>query len=118
MLNLCILAGNLGDDPVTHYTSEGLAVSSFNIAFNSGNKKKPPSWIKVSSFGKLAEAVGAHLHKGARIAIAGTLEQHKWQNDEGQNRSTFEINCNTIEFIKTDGRGFKNGEVNNDDVPF
>jgi single-stranded DNA-binding protein len=35
MLNQCVLTGNLGDDPVTHYTSEGLAVSSFNIAFNS-----------------------------------------------------------------------------------
>jgi transposase InsO family protein len=26
MLNQCVLTGNLGDDPVTHYTSEGLAI--------------------------------------------------------------------------------------------
>ena len=119
MLNQCVLTGNLGDDPVTHYTSEGLAVSSFNLAFNSSyNKKKQASWIKVSCFGKLAEICGLYLHKGARIALSGTLEQHRWQNDDGQNRSNFEITGNTIEFIKTDGRGFKSGEINDEEVPF
>ena len=34
-------------------------------------------------------------------------------------RSTFQIIANTVEFIKTDGRGFKNGEAPpDDDVPF
>jgi len=55
MLNQCILTGNLGDDPSSHYTPEGLAVSHFNIAFKSSHKKKDPNWIKVSCFGKLAE---------------------------------------------------------------
>lgn len=122
MLNQCVLTGNLGDDPVIHYTSEGMAVASFNLAFNSSyNRKKQPSWIKVNCFSKLGEICGLYLHKGARVAVVGVLEQHKWQNEDGQNRSNFELNCNTIEFIKTDGRGFKEGETQeaiNDDVPF
>ena len=51
--------------------------------------------------------------------MIGILDQNKWQGDDGQNRSTFQIIANTIEFIKTDGRGFKNGEAPaDDDVPF
>jgi len=90
MLNQCILTGNLGDDPSSHYTPEGLAVTHFNIAFNSSAKKKVANWIKVSCFGKLAEVCSTYLHKGARIAVIGTLDQNKWQGEDGQNRSTFQ----------------------------
>ena len=55
MLNQVVLTGNLGDDPSAHYTSEGLAITHFNIAFKSSAKKKEANWIKVSCFGKLAE---------------------------------------------------------------
>ena len=119
MLNQVILTGNLGDDPSSHYTPEGLAVTHFNIAFKSSAKKKDANWIKVSCFGKLAELVSTYLHKGARIAVVGVLDQNKWQGDDGQTRSTFQLIGNSVEFIKTDGRGFKNGEAPNDDeVPF
>lgn len=119
MLNQLILTGNLGDDPSSHYTPEGLAVTHFNIAFKSSTKKKDANWIKISCFGKLAELVSTYLHKGARIAVVGVLDQNKWQTDDGQPRSTFQIIANAIEFIKTDGRGFKSGEAANDDeVPF
>ncbi len=120
MLNQCILTGNLGDDPSSHYTPEGLAITHFNIAFKSSAKKKDPNWIKVSCFGKLAETASTYLHKGARIAVIGILDQNKWQGDDGQTRSTFQIIANSVEFIKTDGRGFKSGEApaNDEDVPF
>jgi single-strand DNA-binding protein len=119
MLNQCILTGNLGDDPSSHYTPEGLAITHFNIAFKSSAKKKDANWIKVSCFGKLAEVASTYLHKGARIALIGILDQNKWQGDDGQNRSTFQLIANTIEFIKTDGRGFnKESAPPDEDVPF
>jgi single-strand DNA-binding protein len=83
MLNQVVLTGNLGDDPSSHYTPEGLAITHFNIAFKSSAKKKDANWIKVSCFGKLAEVASTYLHKGARIAVIGILDQNKWQGDEG-----------------------------------
>ena len=73
---------------------------------------------KVVSFQKLADICGQYLHKGARIAIVGVLDQNKWQTDDGQTRSTFQLIANTVEFIKTDGRGFTEGTQSDDDVPF
>jgi single-strand DNA-binding protein len=115
MLNQCTLTGNLGGDPEVFYSSEGNPVSTFSLAFHSGKKKT--GWIKVVCFQKLAEVSAKYLHKGARIAVIGTLDQHKWEGEGGIQKSSFQLIANTLEFIKTDGRGFEEGKTE-DDVPF
>jgi len=113
MLNSCVLAGNLGADPESFYSSEGTQVATFNLAFRSSKQKT--GWIKVTCFNRLAEIAERHLHKGARVAVVGTLDQHRWETDEGVQRTSFQLIANSIEFIKTDGRGF---DDNKDDIPF
>ena len=109
MLNQVVLTGNLGDDPVFPLHPKVIPFTHFNIAFN--RPRKRPNWIKVSFFPEsLPTSAVSYLHKGARIAVIGILDQNKWQGDDGQNRSTFQLIANNIEFIKTDGRGFKDGE--------
>jgi len=115
MINTCILTGNLGADPEIFYSSNGEPIATFNIAFRSGKDKT--GWIKVVAFKKLAEIVEKYLHKGARIGIISTLDQQKWETDEGVQRSSFQLIANSIEFIKTDGRGFED-EHDNDGTPF
>jgi len=116
MLNQVVLTGNLGASPDVFYSSEGNPIASFSLAFHSSKKKT--GWIKVTCFNRLAEVAEKYLHKGARIAIIGTLDHQKWENDEGQTRSTMQLLANSLEFIKTDGRGFEDGQQKEDDVPF
>ena len=104
MLNNCLLTGNLGADPEVFYSSEGDPIATFNLAFRSSKKKT--NWIKITCFNKLAEITEKYLHKGARIGIIGTLDQQKWETDEGARRSNFQLIANSIEFIKTDGIWF------------
>ena len=115
MINQTILTGNLGADPEIFYTSDGEPIATFNIAFQSSKKKT--GWIKVTCFRKLAEVAEKYLHKGARIGIVGTLDQQKWETDEGVNRTSFQLIANSLEFIKTDGRGFEDGQ-DKEDIPF
>jgi single-strand DNA-binding protein len=115
MLNSCILTGNLGADPEMFYSSEGEPVATFNLAFRSSKKKT--GWIKITCFQRLAETAERYLHKGARIAVIGYLDQQKWETDEGVQRSSFQLIANTLEFIKTDGRGFEEGQ-GDDGTPF
>ena len=115
MLNNCLLTGNLGADPEVFYSSEGNPVASFNLAFRSTKKKT--GWIRVVCFGRLAEVTEKYLHKGARIAIIGTLDQQKWETDEGVTRSSYQLISNSFEFVRTDGRGFEEGK-DNDEIPF
>lgn len=112
MFSQTVLVGNLGQDPEVFFTSEGDPIAKFSLAFKSSKKKT--CWIKVACFGRLAEIVEKYLHKGARIGILGTLDEQKWETDEGVKKSSYQINCHSLEFIKTDGRGFEN----DDDTPF
>ena len=123
-MNHCVLTGNLGDDPKDFYTPDGVAISSFQLAFRSGKDKT--SWIRVSCYNKLAEVATRCLHKGARVGINGVLDQQKWTDDHGNQKTGYRLIANQIEFIKTDGRGFNKeagGDAHaeaghDDDVPF
>ena len=107
-MNNVAIIGNLGADPETMYSSAGEPFCTFSLAFRASGKKT--GWIKVITFGKTAEAVEKHLHKGAKIALAGSLDQQKWEDDAGNHKSSFQLIANNITFIKTDGRGFENKE--------
>lgn len=115
MLNQTILTGNLGNDPEINFYGEGIPVASFSLAFRS--TKKRTGWIKVTAFNKLAEVADRHLHKGARVAVVGSLDQQRWDGEDGQTRTSYSLIANSIEFIKTDGRGFESG-AGEDGVPF
>jgi single-strand DNA-binding protein len=110
-MNQCILTGNLGGDPEIRYSAEGNPVASFNLAFSSGKDKT--SWLKVVCFNRLAEVVETYLHKGAKIALVGTLDQNKWEGTDGIVRTSYQLIASNIEFIKTDGRGFENKQKGN-----
>ena len=117
MLNQTVLTGNLGADPEVFYSSEGSPIAKFNLAFSASKKKT--GWIKCVCFGRLAEVAERYLHKGARVGIIGTLDQQKWETEDGQPRSAFQFLVNSLEFIRTDGRGFgEGGGPPEDDVPF
>ena len=120
MLNQTVLVGNIGNDPIEHYSQDGVPVTTFDLAFASSKKKT--CWIKVTFFNKMAELCSRHLHKGARVGVMGLLDASRWTDKEGNSHITFQILGNSVEFIKTDGRGFSEGETTpetiNDETPF
>jgi single-strand DNA-binding protein len=120
-MNHVIITGNLGEDPKDFYTPDGVSISSFPLAFRSGKEKT--SWIKVSCYKTVAELAMKCLHKGARVAINGVLDQQKWTDEHGTQKSGYRLIANQIEFIRTDGRGFnkETDETENghhEDIPF
>jgi len=61
--------------------------------------------------------VEKYLAKGNRVGICGILDQQKWETDEGEKRSSFQLIANSLEFIKIDPKKFEEGQ-GNDDTPF
>ena len=108
-MNSVSLIGNLGEDPKSFFTDDGTQIVNFSLAFMS-TKKDKTNWIKVVCFQKQAELAEKYLHKGARIGISAKLDQNKWVDDNNQTRSMMRLIANQITFVKTDGRGFENGE--------
>jgi single-strand DNA-binding protein len=105
MLNQCVRGGNLGHDPETWYFGEceDQPVTSFSLAFRASRSRT--GWIGVLCFDRLAELAEQCLHRGARVAVIGTLDQMEWEGEAGQKRKGFQLIARTLEFIKTDEIG-------------
>ena len=97
-MNTFTVTGNLGNNPESFFTPEGTHIISFPLAFRSGKDKT--SWIKVTCFNKTADLAEKYLQKGDRVGVSGSLDQEKWTDSEGAQRSGYKLLANSIEFIK------------------
>jgi single-strand DNA-binding protein len=97
------IVGNLTRDPEIRYTRDGQATTSLSVAVNRRwQDRTTKEWEESTSFfdvvcwRDLAENVALSLTKGARVVVAGRLEQRSWESDEGEKRSKVEIVADEI----------------------
>jgi len=117
-MNLCVISGNLGDDPDVREAKNGSNVATFQFAFKS-NKNKA-NWIKVVCFNKIAQIAENNLSKGCKVVVSGLLDYNEYTTPEGDDKSQFQLIANSIEFFKA-GKKSDNGkkdEDNDENIPF
>ena len=97
-INVVVIAGNLGQDPELRFTPKGTQVASFSIASNrvwfdreTNEKNEETSWIRCEAWGKMAETVNNYLKKGSQAMIHGRLKQDRWEDSQGQQRTTIKV---------------------------
>ncbi len=97
-INKVILIGNLGADPEIRYTGTGDAICNLRIATTetwkdktSGEKRESTEWRTVVLFRRLAEIAKQYLAKGSAVYIEGKLKTRKWQDKQGADRYSTEI---------------------------
>ena len=105
-VNKVILVGNLGADPETRFMPNGDAVANVRLATTeswkdkgSGEKREVTEWHRVVFYRKLAEIVGQYLKKGSSVYIEGSIRTRKWQDKEGQERYTTEIEATEMQML-------------------
>jgi len=117
MFNKIILIGNLTRDPEVRYTPQGTSVCNFRIAVNHRYKqgdevKKDVTFIDVVVFGKQADTCGQYLNKGSGVLIEGRLQERRWETDEGQQRSKYEVVAQNVRFLsKKPGAVAEGGDI-------
>ncbi len=103
--NKIIVIGNLGRDPELRYTPQGNAVCNFSIATNEKKRDKAgelqdiTTWFRVTLWNKQAENASKYLTKGSPVYIEGRLRIEEWNDKDGKNRFTLEINATDMQFI-------------------
>ena len=109
-VNKVILIGNLGADPETRYMTNGDAVANVRLATteswkdkSSGERREVTEWHRVVFYRKLAEIVGEYLKKGASVYIEGRIRTRKWQDKDGQERYTTEIEATAMQMLGRKG---------------
>ena len=99
-VNKVIIVGNVGQDPEVKFTSGGAAVANLSVATSetwkdkqTGQPQERTEWHRVVFFGRLAEIVGEYVRKGSKVYVEGSLRTRKWQNQQGVDQYTTEINA-------------------------
>lgn len=109
--NKITIVGNLGRDPELRYTPQGTAVCSFTMASNERRKDKNgmqqdfTTWFRVTVWGKQAETVSKYLSKGRSVYVEGRLHVEEWQDRDGKQRYTLEVNATDVHFIDSASSG-------------
>ena len=105
-INKVILIGNLGADPENRALPSGEAVCNIRLATtenwkdkSTGEKRELTEWHRVVLYRKLAEIAGQYLRKGSAIYIEGRLRSRKWQDQDGQERYTTEIEASELKML-------------------
>jgi single-strand DNA-binding protein len=105
-VNKVILIGNLGADPEMHATASGESVCNLRLATTekwkekaTGETRETTEWHRVVLYRRLAEIAGEYLRKGSSIYIEGRLRTRKWQDKEGKERSTTEIEGSELKML-------------------
>ena len=98
MSNAVTVTGNLTREPEIRYTRDGQASVLLGVAVNRRwQDRETHEWEEATSFfdvvcwRDLAENVAMSLTKGARVMVAGRLEQRIWETELGERRSKVEI---------------------------
>lgn len=104
------IQGRLTEDPEMKQTTGGTTICSFRVAVNRKVSKdeEKASFIPVTVFGKDAVNCGEYLTKGRMVMVSGEFRTDKWEDKEGNNRTSFEIIAQKVIF----GSG---GRSNDDD---
>lgn len=112
-LNEVRLIGRLGKDPEVRSTTSGATVACFSVATSApkrGSDEEVTEWHNVVCFDKAAEWAGEKLHKGNEVYVSGRISTRKWQDKNGNDRSTTEV---IAQIVKRFGSGESREEAGN-----
>jgi len=98
------LVGNLTADPELRYTQSGLAVANFTIAStprefdrqSNAMKDGEPLFMRATVWREFAEHVAGSLTKGQRVIAFGRLRQRRYETEQGEARTTWELDVEAI----------------------
>lgn len=134
-MNIIAIKGRLVRDPEIRQTQSGVSVTNITVAVDrpySAGGEKQTDFFDCVFWRQGAEFVSKYFKKGKEIIVTGEMQSRKWQDKEGNNRISWEIQNAHAEFCggKSDN-GVTNTTVTNanendfaviensvDDIPF
>ena len=103
-MNTIHIAGHLGADPETRFTSSGKKVTTIRVAVSTrrGQKegqKEDTIWFRVTVWGDQFDKMLSFLKKGSAIMVVGELHKPEIYNDkEGKPQTSLEVTAISLQF--------------------
>lgn len=102
--NKIILVGRLTRDPEIKYTPQGTQLAKYGLAVDRVRSKTGETdFFNIVTWGRLAEVCGQYLRKGKLVLIEGELQSRRYETQDGQKRTSYEVNARNMQML--DRRG-------------
>ena len=114
-VNKVIVLGNLGANPELKYLPSGQAVCEMRIATTETyrDRNDQPAerteWHRIVCYRKLAEIASQYVKKGSQLYLEGRIKTRKWQDKDGQDRYTTEIEMTEMQMLGNRRSGDSDG---------
>ncbi len=107
--NRVILGGRLTADPEVKMTQSGTQVLTFTVAVNRPRPKDggeaQTDFITCVAWKERADMIGKYFRKGSSICVEGEIQVRKWKDNDGNNRSSTEVQVTRVHFVDSKGEG-------------
>lgn len=143
-MNSIIIMGRLTDNPELRKTPNDISVTSFTVAVNrsySSGADRQADFFNCTAWRGTAEFISKYFAKGQMIAVEGSMQSRRYDDRDGNKRTTWEIQVNQAHFCGSKNEnsaagGFNHGsdaapsfsnadagdftelDVGDDDLPF
>lgn len=101
MLNHITIMGRLVRDPELRKTQSDISVVSFTVAVDRDYKQgdeKIADFIDCTAWRGTADFIARNFTKGRMICVDGSINSRKWQDKEGNNRVSWEVQAQNVYF--------------------
>lgn len=98
--NKAILVGRLTRDPEIKYTPQGSQLTKFGLAVDRiRSKNNETDFFNITAWQRLAEVCGQYLKKGKLVLIEGELRTRRYETQDGQKRTSFEVVAQNMQML-------------------
>lgn len=103
MLNRIVLIGRLTKDVDLRFTASGKPTANFTLAvdrpYRNQQGEKEADFIRIVTWGKLAEICANNLTKGRLVGVDGRLQIRSYDGNDGQRKYITEVVAETVKFL-------------------
>ncbi len=117
-MNVVALMGRLTYEPELRSTPNGVSVMNFQIAcdrqYQAKGEERQADFIDCQAWRQTAEFINRYFHKGAMIAIEGTLQTNNFTDKNGNKRKTTTVIVNNVSFCGSKQDSKPSLDISND----
>lgn len=121
------IIGRLTRDPEQQQAGQ-YNVTHFTVASNSTRKNRDgeydTTFVRCTVFGRQGDVIAQRFQRGQPIIVSGELSTSTWQDKQGQERTSTELNVQNFSFTPQDRFQSQapaqqgQEEITDDDMPF
>lgn len=115
-MNIISITGRLTTKPEQRTTQNGVTVCSFTCAVKRPHSKDVVDFIDCVAWRQSAEYITKYAEKGDSVGVSGSLQSRKWKDKDGNNRTSWEVQCDSVEILSAKKQSEASDQYQYDDM--